>query len=81
MLMADKLKTFVCIRYYAIGAKDEKEAKEIMRQTENEIDYLKEKEWEEAEYITKNLVRSGSTAITSVSILKGSLKAVIKFGK
>ena len=48
MLMAEKLKTFVCIRYYAIVAKDEKEAKEIMRQTENEIDYLKEEEWEEA---------------------------------
>ncbi len=63
MLMAEKLKTFVCIRYYAIEAKNEKEAKEIMRQ---------EEEWEEAEYITKNLVRPGSTAITSVSILKGS---------
>ena len=48
MFMAEKLKTFVCIRYYAIEAKNEKEAKEIMRQTENEIDYLKEEEWEEA---------------------------------
>ena len=48
MLMAEKLKTFVCIRYYAIEAKNENEAKEIMRQTENAIDYLKEEEWEEA---------------------------------
>jgi hypothetical protein len=46
--MTKNLKTFVCIRYYAIQAKTEEEAKKKMRETENEIDYLKEEEWEEA---------------------------------
>jgi hypothetical protein len=48
ILMKKKLKTFVCMRHYAIEAKNEKEVKEIMHETENEIDYLKEKEWDEA---------------------------------
>jgi hypothetical protein len=45
--MTKNLKTFVCIRYYAIQAKTE-EAKKKMRETESEIDYLKEEEWKEA---------------------------------
>lgn len=42
------MKTFICTRYYAIEAETEEEAKEIMRDIENDLDFLKEEEWEEA---------------------------------
>ena len=46
--MTKKLKTFVCIRYYSIEADSEEEAKKIMREVENDLDFLRDEEWEEA---------------------------------
>ena len=47
------MKTFICTRYYSIEAKTEEEAQEIMRETENDIDFLTDEEWEESPDITK----------------------------
>jgi len=41
-------KIFVCVRYYAVKADTEEEAKDILRNCENDLDYLKDEEWEGA---------------------------------
>lgn len=45
---ATKDKQFICTRYYSIDAKNEEEAQEILRENENDIDFLTKEEWEEA---------------------------------
>lgn len=42
------MKTFICTRYYAIEIETLEEAKKIMRECENDLDYLKKENWEEA---------------------------------
>lgn len=45
--MTKQLKTFICTRYYAVVARTLEEAKEEMRNHENDIDYLNHEQWEE----------------------------------
>lgn len=47
------MKQYILTRYYSIEAENEEEAKEIIRNNENDINYLTNEEWEESPEVSK----------------------------